>query len=251
MAPSLRRAAVDGKPSPRAPYVVTMRSPSPPPPARPPLVQPARGAGYRVNVDAYHLARFAAHPSRAARRAFDLGAGVGAVGIELLEAGAAKHVVLVELDDHAAALARRNLEARGHLARGDVLAGDVLALTADLRGAADLVVCNPPYVEPGRGRAPSEPRRARARLGALGHFVRAARHVGGQRARVCFVYPAHEALTLLATLREHGLEPKRLQAVHARAGAAARIVLVEAVPGKPGGLAILPPQFEDHRKTDP
>src|SRR5262245_55763877 len=45
------------------------------------LFQPARG--YRVNIDALLLAAFAAR-GRRARRAIDLGAGVGAVGLSLL-----------------------------------------------------------------------------------------------------------------------------------------------------------------------
>src|SRR5579871_1698704 len=72
------------------------------------LFQPPRGAGYRTNVDALLLAAFAAAPTpgnaalvvparagdrgvrqpplrpRSAPVAFDLGAGVGAVGLALL-----------------------------------------------------------------------------------------------------------------------------------------------------------------------
>jgi tRNA1(Val) A37 N6-methylase TrmN6 len=67
---------------------------------------------------------------------------------------------------------------------------------------------------------------------------------------VCFVYPAIEATTLLLELRKRGLEPKRLRAVHGaprRGIDRARIVLVEAVAGKPGGLVIEPPYFETKR----
>ena len=53
-----------------------------------------------------------------------------------------------------------------------------------------------------------------------------------------------EAMTLLTMLRDHGLEPKRLRAVHGRASDKARVVLVESVPGKPGGLAVEPPFVE-------
>jgi tRNA1Val (adenine37-N6)-methyltransferase len=83
-----------------------------------------------------------------------------------------------------------------------------------------------------------------AKYGELTAFVEAARRIAGRRARACFVYPAIEATTLLGTLRAHGLEPKRLRAVHGRAGDKARVVLVESVAGKPGGLAIEPPFVE-------
>ncbi|MCW5837535.1 MAG: hypothetical protein KIS78_34400, partial [Labilithrix sp.] len=125
----------------------------------------------------------------------------------------------------------------------EVIVGDVRHAAARLRAGADLVACNPPYVTPGRGRAPAERVRS-AKYGDLATFVEAARKVAGRRARACFVYPAIEATTLLATLRAHGLEPKRLRAVHGRANDKARVVLVESVPGKPGGLVIEPPFVE-------
>jgi tRNA1Val (adenine37-N6)-methyltransferase len=111
-------------------------------------------------------------------------------------------------------------------------------------GDADLVVSNPPYVEPGRGRTPRQPSRARARSGALSAFTGAARHCLGRRGRACFVYPAPELGTLFALLRAAGLEPKRMRAVHASPTRPARVVLVEAQPGKAGGLVIEAPLVE-------
>lgn len=208
------------------------------------VFQPARGDGYRVNVDAFHLARFAAAGGRPARAAFDLGAGSGAVGLALLALDGAARVTFVEIDDEAAAFAVKNLAAHGWEERGEVLRADVARLPMALDGTADLIVCNPPYVEVGRGRLPPEPRRARARMGSLALFVGAARKLAGRRARVCFVYPASELITLLATLRGAGLEPKRLRAVHARATSKARIALVEAQAAKTGGLVVEPPTID-------
>ena len=204
------------------------------------LRQPARARGYRVNVDAVLLAAFAKR-GRRARAAWDLGAGVGAVGLGLLHLGAAEHVTFVEIDPALGALAQGNLEANGWSDRGRVVVADVAR--AGAAGSADLVVCNPPYVAPGRGRAPS-PARARARAGPLDAFLDAARRLAGRRARVCFVYPANESTTLLESLRRRGLEPKRLRAVHGRPSDQARVVLVECAAGRPGGLAIEPPLVE-------
>jgi tRNA1Val (adenine37-N6)-methyltransferase len=209
------------------------------------LFQPERGKGYRANVDAFHLARFAAAGKKSpAHTAWDLGAGAGAVGLALLALDAARHVTFVEIDDQAAALAQKNVEAHAWTARAEVLHSDVARLDGEHAGAADLVVCNPPYVETGRGRQPPEPRRARARMGKLETFVSAARKVAGRRARVCFVYPAGELTALLGALKACGFEPKRLRAVHPGVDAKARIVLVEAQAAKPGGLSIEPPLVE-------
>jgi tRNA1Val (adenine37-N6)-methyltransferase len=200
------------------------------------LFQPARGSGYRTNVDALLLAAFAAS-SRTAGAAFDLGAGVGAVGLALLSLGAARRVVLVEIDERAAALAQRNLDANGWTERGEVVRGDARDVARARRGEAALVVCNPPYVLPGRGRVARAQERARS--GELDAFVAAAREVAGRKARVCLVYPAHELALLLRTLAAAGLHAKRLRFVHATAEAAARVALVEAQAGRPGGLRIL------------
>ncbi|MDB5215650.1 MAG: tRNA ((6))-methyltransferase TrmN6 [Myxococcaceae bacterium] len=213
------------------------------------LAQPARGRGYRVNVDAILLGAFAAgalgEPRRARRAhaAFDLGAGVGAVGLTLLHLDAAAHVTMVEVDGALAKLAEQNATANGWSERIDVVQGDVTDAALLPAGAADLVVCNPPYVEPGRGRAPSAAS-ARARSGPLGVFLDAARRLAGRRARICLIYPAIEATTLLVELRARGLEPKRLRPVHGRAKDRARVVLVECATGRPGGLVIEAPLVE-------
>lgn len=215
--------------------------------------QPARKRGYRVNVDALLLAGFAscildlggapAPPPRSVRHAFDLGSGVGAVGLSLLHLGAAKHVTMIEIDTRLATLATRNAVDNGVDECADVVNADVKMAARDCSALADLVVCNPPYVAPGRGFAPAEAVRD-AKYGDLDHFVDAARRVAGRRARVCFVYPAGELSALLTSLREHGLEPKRLRAVHGHAEDDARVVLVESCAAKPGGLSIEPPFVE-------
>ena len=206
------------------------------------LAQPARGDGYRVNVDAILLATFAKR-ARPFHSAFDLGAGVGAVGLSLLHLGAAEHVTMVEVDAALAKLAEANARANQWRERVTVLHADVAELGTLPAGAADLVVCNPPYVEPGRGRAPAAAH-ARARSGPLSIFLDAARRLAGRRARVCFVYPAIESTTLLAELRARGLEPKRLRAVHGRPNDQARVILVECAAGRPGGLSVEPPLVE-------
>jgi tRNA1Val (adenine37-N6)-methyltransferase len=206
------------------------------------LRQPARGEGYRTNIDALLLGAFASQ-GRRSKLAFDLGAGAGAVGLSLLHWGSAERVVFVEVNGVASDASRTNLEANGWVSRGEVVCADVRSLPEPHLGA-DLVVCNPPYVAPGRGRLPSRPEIARARSGDLAHFARAARRVLGRRARACFVYPAHELGALWSALSESGLVPKRLRAVHADARSAARVVLIEAHPGKPGGLVVSPPLFE-------
>jgi tRNA1Val (adenine37-N6)-methyltransferase len=207
------------------------------------LRQPRRGEGYRVNVDALLLAAFASgrldDKTRSHRHAVDLGSGVGAIGFALVHFGGARRVSMIETDRTLADLARENAAVNGWSDRVEVVCTDVRK--ADVRG--DLVVCNPPYVAPGRGRAPKESTRA-ARYGELDAFVEAARRCAGRRARIAFVYPVTELSGFLALLRGSGLEPKRIRFVHPRAAEPARIALVESAAGRAGGLVVEPPFFE-------
>ena len=206
------------------------------------LFQPPRGAGYRTNVDALLLAGFADGAQGRRRVAFDLGAGVGAVGLALLRLGAARRVVFVEIDERPAAMSRRNLDANGWTERGEVVRGDVRDVARSRRGEASLVVCNPPYVVPGRGRVPAA--QARARSGELGTFVEAARQLAGSKARVCFVYPAAGAGDAAGDAGGRGAprQAPPLRPRDARGAGAHRPRRGSG--GPPGGLNVLPPLVE-------
>jgi tRNA1(Val) A37 N6-methylase TrmN6 len=212
------------------------------------LWQPARGAGYRANVDAILLAAFAGVGK--VRTAVDLGAGAGAVGLTLLFLGAAEHVTFLERDPVMAELCRRNLKANRFDGRGTVHVVDLedpLASAAP-RLAAHLVVANPPYVAPTRDGRASRERQPTGRLagrhGALAPFVRAAAAALGRRGRACFVYPAHALVEVTSLAQKEGLVPKRLRFVHGKADRPARVALVELARAKPGGLVVSPPFVE-------
>lgn len=197
------------------------------------LLQPTRG--YRFNVDSLHLIEFAAR-GRTVDVVCDLGAGCGVVGLGLLALGYARRALLVELDAEQAAHCDENL--RFHGLTGETLHADVAAVKPSPAG---LVVCNPPYFSALEGRLPSNAMRSRARVGSLELFTRAAGRITGARGRACFVYPARSATNLMDSLRKAGLEPKRLCFVHPRPAEPARLVLVEAKPGRAGGLVVEPP----------
>ena len=201
------------------------------------LAQPARGRGYRVNADALILADFAGNVRGTL---FDLGAGTGAIALVMIARSLASRAVLVDVDAGACELARENVNRNG--ARADVVCSDVLDGARTRRGQAALVVCNPPYFEPGTARVARGS--GASRVGEVDRFVRAAREVLGRRGRACFVYPASDLSRLFACFRASGLEPKRLRLVHAKAKAPARVALVEVRASKSGGLSIMAPLIE-------
>ena len=118
--------------------------------------------GHRAGSDAVLLA--AAAPDGFAGHAVDLGAGVGTAGLILAMRCPSARVRLVENDPVAADHARRNVEENGWSARVDVLETDLFdkAAMGSLDASADLVLTNPPFLDPARARPPRDPGRRKA-----------------------------------------------------------------------------------------
>lgn len=211
------------------------------------LAQPARG--FRFAVDALLLADFAG--LRGVARVADLGCGCGVVGLALLLRAPDGPVKLTGLDNNPEMLACAS-ENAARLGLGPRCRA-MLADVATVRGhpelapeSVDLVVCNPPYRQPGTGRRCPDPGRDAARFEAgatTADFARAAAYLLKNRRRACFIGLAERLDALLADLAAARLAPKRLRLVHPRAGAPARLVLAEAMKNGGPGLAVEPPLF--------
>ena len=133
------------------------------------LWQPARGQGYRFNLDPVLLSGF----SRPRGRVLELGAGCGVLGLLLLKRGRAEQVTFVERQPALAALCERNLKENGFADRGRVVCGDLRELTLE---AHEGVVFNPPYFAANSGRPSSGVGRDEARFERLGEL---AKELGG------------------------------------------------------------------------
>jgi tRNA1(Val) A37 N6-methylase TrmN6 len=117
------------------------------------LRQPEKG--HRAGTDAILLA--AAASAEIAGLALDVGAGVGAAGLALAKLCPQITFGLVESDPFAAALARDNvkanrLAARGRVYEADVLNAEALCAAGLAAGSAQLVITNPPFLDPARAR---------------------------------------------------------------------------------------------------
>lgn len=192
------------------------------------LEQPLPGEGYRANVDALHLARFAAQVRPHAQRAVDLGAGVGTVALAYAHLAEARALVLVEREPFACELARRNVDRAGRRDMSHVVERDVDEIQrSDVEGAADLVLANPPYTIPRGGRPSKHARIEAARHGEFRPFLNAMARLLDEGGGVgCLCYPAHAIVDLLSAASTAGLQPARIQLVHADAARPARIALL-------------------------
>ena len=201
--------------------------------------------GFRHSMDALLLAHFAT--PRPTERVLDLGCGNGAIALLLAHRDPRLRVVGLEIQPTLASRARRGTALNGLGDRVEIVEGDLRRIKAMLPPAGfNLIICNPPYREVGRGRLSPDPetRQAKHELSAtLPEVIAAIRHALAPKGRACLIYHASRLADLLTHLRANRLEPKSLWSVHSFPGADAELVLVEARrEGRPG-LRIPPPLF--------
>jgi tRNA1Val (adenine37-N6)-methyltransferase len=207
------------------------------------IVQPC--TGYRFAIDSILLARFA-HP-RPGARVLELGAGCGVVAVMLAALHHPSEVVAMELQPQLSAMITRNAVLNG--------IATVTAVCADLRqqivpgvtpAAFHYIVANPPYRAERSGReSPNASRRiARGAGGAtLDDFVTAAARYASHGAKIAVVFTAARTAELIAGMKRHSLEPKRVRFVHPLPGKPATMVLLEARKGGGVEATIEPPLF--------
>ncbi|BBF94146.1 tRNA1(Val) (adenine(37)-N6)-methyltransferase [Blastochloris tepida] len=207
------------------------------------LLQPARG--HRAGHDAILLA--AAVPAAPGERAADLGAGIGTAGLAVAARVPGLSMVLVEIDPGLAALAAENARRNGLDDRVSAAAADIgdigrangpPELPAD---RFDQVLCNPPFLDPGRHAASPDPDKRRAHLPERprGDWIAAALRLLTPGGTLTLIERADALAGVLADLdvRWGAIE---IVPVHPRPGAPASRVLVRARKGRRTPLALLP-----------
>lgn len=192
-----------------------------------------RADAFRFGTDAVLLADFAQPKSR--ETAADLGTGTGAIALLMAMHHPNITVDAVELQPDIADMAWRSAYLNGMDER-------VRVHHMDMRDAPrllghekyTLVVCNPPY-----GRDGSAMVNDNAQL-------RTARHEGGLTpemvcetafkllkygGRFAVVFPAQRAYEMMRAMDANRLAPKRIRTVHAVAGRAPKLILIDAIKG--------------------
>jgi tRNA1Val (adenine37-N6)-methyltransferase len=191
------------------------------------VFQPARGCGYRFNLDPVLLAQFA----ESAHHVVELGAGCGILSLLLLAANKAAQVTAVEVQPELAELCQRNAAANGFAQRLQVVRGD-LRHTALPR--ADAVVFNPPYFAAHTGKASPQWGRDAARHerhGTLNDFVQAAAAAVLPGGPVAAIVPVGRSEELRRLFAAAGLAQVCQQDVCARQGLRPGHVLMVARQG--------------------
>lgn len=200
-----------------------------------------RGPAFTYGSDAVLLTRFCRVSAR--DRVADIGAGTGFIAMTLAAATGAA-VTGIELDPEAAALFSRAVNENGLPVAVENI--DCRAAADKLgRGAFTAAVCNPPYFA--GGTLPRDAARAAAtHEGAGGAEVMCAAAgqllKNGGRLYIC--YPAAGLVTVLAAMREAGIEPKRLALVKMKTSAPPKLALIEGVKGAKPGITVEETEYE-------
>jgi tRNA1(Val) A37 N6-methylase TrmN6 len=192
-------------------------------------------SGHRAGHDAMLLA--AATRARSGDRVVDLGAGIGAAGLAVAKRVAGIKLILVEIDEGLAELARGNATANAIAAdviRLDVTsAADVLSAAGLSPDSVDVVLMNPPFNDPARHRASPDKAREIAHVSTaatLEKWVHAARRILKSGGALTLIWRADGLVEVLSTLGR-GFGSLELLPVHAEARVPAIRVLIRAIKG--------------------
>jgi tRNA1(Val) A37 N6-methylase TrmN6 len=167
----------------------------------------------------------------------DLGAGVGAAGLAVAQRVAGIELVLVEIDEGLAGLARGNAVANAIAA--DVIMLDVTSAAGVFAAAGlapdsvDVVLMNPPFNDPERHRASPDKVREIAHVATaatLESWVHAARRILKSGGALTLIWRADRLVEALSALGR-GFGSLELLPVHPEAKVPAIRVLIRAIKG--------------------
>jgi tRNA1(Val) A37 N6-methylase TrmN6 len=199
-------------------------------------------SGHRAGHDAMLLA--AATSARPGDRVVDFGAGVGAAGFALAKRVTGIKLVLVEIDQALAGLARDNAAANVIAAEVAVLdvasTPEVFAAAGLTPDSVDAVLMNPPFNDSVRHRASPDKARETAHVATvttLETWVHAARRILKSGGVLTLIWRA-DGLGEVLTALGRGFGSLAILPVHGEAAAPAIRVLIRAIKGGRAPLRI-------------
>lgn len=191
--------------------------------------------GYRFSIDALLLADFVTLGKGS--RVVDLGTGSGIVSMVLASRYESATIDGVEIQETLADMARRSVAINRLNDRITIHRGDAKRISTLFQpNSFDVSVFNPPYRKLNSGKINPDRERAVARheiKGSLDEFLGASRYLLKDGGVVFSIYPASRGVDLIARMRRHRLEPKRLRMVYSDASSEAEFMLVQGT--KNGG----------------
>ena len=198
--------------------------------------------GLTFGTDAYMLAAFM-RPEKYARAA-ELGSGTGIISLLCAARDRFAHIDAYEIQSEFAELGQRNITLNGMADNINQYCSDIRAIPSDKNSSYDVVFSNPPYMKSGHGERCAHDMKTIARheeSGGIVDFCATAARLLKYGGKFYCVYRPDRLVDLIAAMRAHKLEPKRMTFIQPDATAAASIVLIEAKSGASSSLKLTPP----------
>jgi tRNA1Val (adenine37-N6)-methyltransferase len=185
--------------------------------------------GYRFSIDVILLSHFISLKPHIS--VIDLGTGSGIIPIILSNHYPHIQWLGLEIQEHLAALALKNVDLNGLKDRIRIIKGDVRKIEKLFPAHSfDAIVFNPPYRKMNSGRINPLIEKAIARheiKGSLKEFLQAARYLARTGGKIFTIFPAKRLAELICLFRENKIEPKRMKMVFSDEDKTAEFVLVE------------------------
>jgi tRNA1Val (adenine37-N6)-methyltransferase len=199
---------------------------------------------HKFNTDTILLADFSS--PRSYELCADFGTGCGTIPLIWQARRTPKHIFAVEIQEEAASLAQRSIAHNGFQDAITLIRGDLRETEFTPAGSLDLIACNPPYKPDGTGIKNLQAALTIARHEVACSFAEIAETAskllrwGG---RFCCCLRPERLSDVIVTLRNAGLEPKRLRFVQQREGKPPFLFLVQANRGGKPGMLVEPVLF--------
>ncbi len=204
---------------------------------------------FSFSMDAVFLAKFCYVPIQKGQ-IVDLCTGNGVIPLLLSERSKAQ-ITGVEIQQRLFSMAVRssllnNLDEQLTFIHGDIKD----APTYLEKGKYDLITCNPPYFKTVTEKDLNENQHfaiARHEIYCgLDDVLRVCSALAKERGKVALVHRPDRLIDIITSMKEHHVEPKRIQLIHPKKNREANILLIEGIKNGKPGVKVLPPIFVYH-----
>lgn len=175
----------------------------------------------------------------------DMGTGNGIIPLLLYGRYAPKYITGLEIQEANVDMAIRSvslnkLDAYINIIHGDIKEADSLLPLSNY----DVITCNPPYMDSGKGLINDHSAKTIARhevLCTLEDVIRVGSRLLKVNGRFYMIHRPHRLVDILTLLRQYNLEPKKMRLVHPYIESEPNMVLIEAVRNGKAMIKVLPP----------
>ncbi len=180
--------------------------------------------------------------------AVEIGTGCGTIPLYWLSLGAeVKKIFAIDIQKNACSQVSRSAEISGVSGKIEVICADIKKkISQILPHSCDLVVCNPPYKAVGSGLVNSEDGIRIARHEhecTIDDVTRCAANFLNFWGRLCLCHRVERLCDVVESMKNTGIEPKKLRLVQQRKSSAPKLFLIEGKKGARPGLIALPTLF--------